>query len=134
MNSGDILLLTGLGFATIGALALAIDPWFGPGVRNRVEIEKLQLENLQRFRADMKSMTLALPQPPWTADELNRQIAEQDAQYGPKENELRSAIDSGPDRHEDLVAYSARLGVAFLVIAFVLQFIGTLLVAIDHSS
>jgi hypothetical protein len=128
VNTAEILLIVGLGIATIAAIMLSIDAVFGAGARFKAEVAQIKLATLRQFRTSVQADLRAQARSP--AD-IAEDLKEEEARWGPEERELEERADSALDRHENFVVLCGAWGVIFLVVAFVFQLIGTVKIALE---
>lgn len=133
MESSDIWNLIGLCLGTIGAVFLAYDVIYGAGKRFKSSNLKTQLENLRKNRKLVQDILKSLPQPPWTAIEIAKQLNDEETKWGPQETALDQEVKTFYDQYEDRVVTFGAFGVLLLVIGFALQIVG-LVVHVRHHS
>jgi|SRR6185312_17028312 len=126
MDLSDGLTLAGLSLGTIGAVLLAYDVVYGPGKRWQASIIKGKLEQLQGFRKLIRSRTEALPRPPYTEQDIQKLLEEQDAKWGPEEAALKQQNEIFLDRYESRVVNLGAVGVILIVLSFAVQIGGVL--------
>ena len=124
MNTSDIWTLVGLCLGTIGALLLAYDVVYGAGHRFRASNFKTQLEMLRGTRKFSRDAIKGLPESLYTAEEIKRQLDEEEREWGSKEADLVQKVNNFYNQYEDHVVTLGALGVMLIVSGFVLQIVG----------
>lgn len=132
MEIGDWLLLAGLVIATFAAMMLAYDALFGTGHRFQARLATTQQENLQALRETLQERIRTLP-PVYTDEDKRRYLEEDERVLGPWAAKLKDRESSIMIKHEDRTVSFALGGLLLLIFAFALQFVGSLLLALNRS-
>ena len=132
MSVGDILLLVGLALGTVAGVLLAYDAIYGAGAEFQHDMAANSLAILRRSRASNQHILRNLGGS-YTDEDRQRELDQEEAEWGPQEAELAAKVDAMPLKYRDKVSNLAVRGVFLLIASFVLQFIGTLLLALAHE-
>lgn len=133
MRIGDILLLVGLGLATLAGAMLAYDGIYGAGARFKTEVAATNYASFVRFRAEEREVLRNL-QGSYTDEDRQALLDDEEKRNAPQETRLKQLAESIPSKHSDRVVTLAANGVLLLILAFALQFVGTLMLALEHAS
>jgi hypothetical protein len=129
---GDILLLVGLGLATVGGVLLAYDAIHGAGARFQAQVAATQLKTLKTFRAGNREIFRNL-KGSYTEEEKQALLDDEEKRYGSEEDRLARIAGSIEDIYAGKVEVLAVRGIILLIAAFVFQFSGTLMVALGSG-
>jgi hypothetical protein len=130
---GDIFLLVGLALATVGGILLAYDGLHGAGAQFQAQVSATKLENFLAFRAESQAFIRGLPEQ-YSKEKKEALLTEEKEKYEPQQQQLARNAGSIDSTYKDKVVGITLRGIRLLIAAFVLQFIGTLIIALEHAS
>jgi hypothetical protein len=116
------LMVVGLIFEVIGVWLVAYDLIWGLKRRNRLYIVESQLNNLSKHLKQMKSIIEKTPSPPYSQQQIQEFLSENEEQWEPRIAELtfeKSKLENTPD----FVAMISLLGLVMISVGAILQII-----------
>src|SRR5881628_3214845 len=103
MTPSDIWTLVGLSLGTLGAVLLAYDVVYGAGNRFQASVLKRQLDTLRSTRKYSRETIERLPQPPWAAAEIQKELEREEKEWGPQEVKAAQEASRFPKQYADRI-------------------------------
>lgn len=122
----EYLSIIGLVLDIAGAWMIAYEILWGYPKKNRNVTIQTKLDNLNSFVEEMRSSIKLRAQPPYTPEEIKKQLEEFNNKFEPKITELEKQVKVYTEQHPIKSFYVALGGIILLTIGFTLQIMGAI--------